>query len=201
MKSLLCFGDANTWGASPDALVRFDDQTRWTGVLQCLLGESWRVLEEGLSNRTTGFEDPLILLRNGKLTFPMVCDTHQPFDHLIVMLGTSDAKSRFRHGPEQAADAVEAIGRMGTGVGASVLLIAPPPLRSPIFYPEFEQERALSFTRALAPLYQEVAEANGWGFLNAGSVIAVSPRDGVHFDAEAHTRLAQAIAHTLRVAS
>nr|WP_309688558.1 GDSL-type esterase/lipase family protein [Armatimonas sp.] len=198
MKSLLCYGDSNTWGANPKDISRFDDQTRWTGVLQCLLGEGWRVLEEGLPNRTTGFDDALVPMRNGKATFPMVCDTHRPFEALIVMLGTNDSKSRFRHQPDAAADAVEAIGRMGQDAGAKVMLIAPPPLRSPISYVEFEEERAVSFSRALAPLYLEVAEANGWEFLNAGSVIATSPLDGVHFDAEAHTRLAQAISHILR---
>ena len=198
MKSLLCFGDSNTWGANPDGLTRFDDQTRWTGVLQCLLGEGWRVIEEGVSNRTSGYDDPLIPLRNGKATFPLACDTHHPFDWLIVMLGTNDAKSRLRHQPESTADAVEAIGRMGSAAGAKVLLIAPPPLRSPILFAEFDDERAVGYSRALAPLYQEVAEERGWEFLNAGSVISVSPLDGVHFDAEAHTRLAQAISHTLR---
>ncbi|WP_309718711.1 GDSL-type esterase/lipase family protein [Armatimonas sp.] len=198
MKSVLCYGDSNTWGASPIDITRLDDQTRWTGVLQCLLGESWRVLEEGLSNRTTGFDDALVLMRNGKATFPMVCDTHRPFEWLIVMLGTNDAKSRFPHTPDEAADAVESIGKMGAAQGAKVLLIAPPPLRLPIAYPEFDEARAVSFSRALAPLYLEVAEARGWEFLNAGSVISVSLLDGVHVEAEAHTRLAQAIASLLR---
>ena len=199
MKSLLCYGDSNTWGASPVDITRLDDQTRWTGVLQCLLGESWRVIEEGLSNRTTGFDDPLILLRNGKATFPMVSDTHRPYDWLILMLGTNDAKARFRHKPDAAADAIEAIGRMGAQQGAKVLLLAPPPIRSPIkFVAEFDDERAVSFSRALAPLYLEVAEANGWEFLDAGKVISVSPLDGVHLNAEAHTRLAQAISNLLR---
>jgi lysophospholipase L1-like esterase len=194
MKTLLCFGDSNTWGANPQDITRFDDQTRWTGVLQCLLGEGWRVLEEGVSNRTTGFDDPLIPLRNGKQTFPLMVDTHRPFDTLIVMLGTNDAKSRFRHKPDAAADAVEQIGKLGAEAGAKVLLIAPPPLRLPIkFFVEFSDERAISFSQALAPLYREVAEANGWDFLDAGRVISVSSHDGVHFDAEAHTRLAQAI--------
>jgi lysophospholipase L1-like esterase len=194
MKSLLCYGDSNTWGANPKDITRFDDQTRWTGVLQCLLGEGWRVIEEGVSNRTSGFDDPLIPLRNGKATFPLICDTHRPFDSLIVLLGTNDAKARFRHKPDAAADAVEAIGRMGADQGARVLLVAPPPLRLPIkFLAEFDETRSVRFSQELAPLYREVAEANGWGFLDAGQAISVSPLDGVHFDAEAHTRLAQAV--------
>ena len=37
MKTILCFGDSNTWGAKPmksiDAVERFDRDERWPGVL------------------------------------------------------------------------------------------------------------------------------------------------------------------------
>ena len=196
--SVLCYGDSNTWGANPHDLSRYDWQTRWPGVLQCLLGESWHVIEEGLSSRTTGYDDLFLADRNGKQCFPFVCDTHRPFDWLVVMLGTNDAKVRFHHKPDFAADAVEAIGRMASESGAKILVVAPPPLRAPIKFSEFDELRALPFSRALAALYAEVAQANGWRFLNAGSVISVSPLDGVHFDDMAHTQLAQAIVSQLR---
>lgn len=196
--SVLCYGDSNTWGANPNDLSRYDWQTRWPGALQCLLGESWHVIEEGLSSRTTGYDDVFLADRNGKQSFPFVCDTHRPFDWLVVMLGTNDAKVRFRHKPDYAADAVEAIGHMASESGAKVLVVAPPPLRAPIKFSEFDELRALPFSRALAALYAEVAQANGWHFLNAGAVISVSPLDGVHFDDMAHTQLAQAIASQLR---
>lgn len=204
LKSVLCFGDGNTWGARPAETVRsgerarFDEQTRWTGVLGCLLGEGWRVIEEGVPSRTSGYDDPHLPLRNGLATFPLLCDTHRPFDWLVLMLGACDAKACFTHAPEQAADAIEAIGQHAAATGASVLVVAPPPLRSPLrFLTEYAEERALVFTRALAPLYRECAERHGWEFLDAGRVLSVSRCDGVHFEDEAHTRLAQALAAIL----
>ena len=36
--NILCFGDSNTWGYKPDKTGRFDENTRWTALLQKKLG-------------------------------------------------------------------------------------------------------------------------------------------------------------------
>ncbi len=59
MRRILCFGDSNTWGYDPATEDRFDDQTRWTGVLQAALGTDFTVIEEGLNGRTTVWNDPI----------------------------------------------------------------------------------------------------------------------------------------------
>ena len=38
MKHVLCFGDSNTWGFIPGTCKRYDEHTRWTGILQDELG-------------------------------------------------------------------------------------------------------------------------------------------------------------------
>ena len=48
MIHILCFGDSNTYGYKPDGTGRFDENTRWTGLLQKKLGTEFRVIEEGL---------------------------------------------------------------------------------------------------------------------------------------------------------
>ena len=53
MKHILCFGDSNTWGYSPQDGSRFPIDVRWTGVLQKTLGSNYRIIEEGLNGRTT----------------------------------------------------------------------------------------------------------------------------------------------------
>ena len=66
MKYIQCYGDSNTWGASPDQLPRFGFQTRWPGVLQRRLGGLAHVYENGLCGRTSGFTDDVELGRNGR---------------------------------------------------------------------------------------------------------------------------------------
>lgn len=43
MKHVLCFGDSNTWGFIPGTCKRYDEHTRWTGILQDELGADWRL--------------------------------------------------------------------------------------------------------------------------------------------------------------
>lgn len=58
-KRILCFGDSNTWGYDGQTGLRFDEDTRWTSLLQSLLGPEYAVLEEGQNGRTTVFADPV----------------------------------------------------------------------------------------------------------------------------------------------
>ena len=53
MKNILCFGDSNTWGYSPQDGSRFPPNVRWTGTLQKTLGAEYNIIEEGLNGRTT----------------------------------------------------------------------------------------------------------------------------------------------------
>ena len=64
-KHIICLGDSNTHGYCADPadctdpeLARFNEDERWTCLLQKALGEDCKVFEEGLSGRTTVFTVP-----------------------------------------------------------------------------------------------------------------------------------------------
>src|SRR5260221_38291 len=50
MKTVLCYGDSNTFGSAtvprPDG--RYGPDERWPGVLRATLGSSWMLVEQGL---------------------------------------------------------------------------------------------------------------------------------------------------------
>ena len=100
-KHIVCFGDSNTHGycADPadcaDGGIRFNESERWTRRLQRALGEEYLVIEEGLSGRTTCFDDPIHEGLNG-LNYIYPClKSHEDVDLLVIMLGTNDTKDRF----------------------------------------------------------------------------------------------------------
>lgn len=104
-KHIVCFGDSNTHGycADPndtaDRTDRFNEDERWTCLLQKALGEEYLVLEEGLSGRTTVFSDPLHECMSGLDVIYSTLMSHEPVDLLIIMLGTNDTKERFNASP------------------------------------------------------------------------------------------------------
>ena len=98
MRRILCYGDSNTWGHHPmpdGTVTRYEDDVRWTGVLQeCLKGE-FRVIEEGLCGRTVMFDDPVAPDRNGRTFLNCCLQSHQPLDLVVLMLGTNDIRHIF----------------------------------------------------------------------------------------------------------
>ena len=92
MKHVLCFGDSNTWGFIPGTCKRYDEHTRWTGILQNELGADWRIHENGQNGRTTVFPSPAKGFMTGLGALPYALDTLRPLDAIVLMLGTNDLK-------------------------------------------------------------------------------------------------------------
>jgi lysophospholipase L1-like esterase len=209
MPVVLTFGDSNTHGTPPIVDLakydRFDAATRWPRRMIAALGAEWELVEEGLPGRTAQFDDPVMGPHmNGQAGLKMALESHGPIDVLVLMLGTNDVKARFSALPEQVASGIAALLDVATHRvmqerhgGFKVLLICPAPVEEvgPI-KAEFFGGTARS--RALPPLFRALAANYDAAFLDAGEVIAVSPLDGVHFDAAAHAALARVVAEKLR---
>ncbi|MDR0383316.1 MAG: GDSL-type esterase/lipase family protein, partial [Spirochaetaceae bacterium] len=141
MKTILCYGDSNTYGYIPVTGGRYDHKTRWPRALERILngdgsgGIEWWVVEEGLNGRTSSFDDPVELDRNGLRHIVPILKSHKPLDIVIVMLGTNDLKRRFNPSPYDVSqgvlNVVKAIQYSETGHGdgpPKVLVVCPPPL-------------------------------------------------------------------------
>jgi lysophospholipase L1-like esterase len=201
MREILCFGDSNTWGDPPGGHGRFTWNERWTGILQRLLGNGFRVIEEGLSGRTTCFDDPFSPNRNGLAYLTVALETHYPLDLLIIMLGTNDLKANFNLSTFD-------IGRGATSLLVAaknfkpeikhILLVSPPHVATTDDSGILQQfPDGIEKSRSLSLHYQRVAELHGCHFFNAASVAQASPIDGIHLDATNHKRLADGLARKI----
>lgn len=206
MVNILCFGDSNTFGTNP-AGGRWPLDVRWTGVLQRLLGDNYRVIEEGCGGRTTVYEDEIEQDKNGRYQLRVALRSHRPLDLVILMLGTNDMKHRFSLLPGDIATAAAGLGKLVEryDYGAAypvprVLLVSPIEIGEGISTGKIFgfSEDSVQTSRALAPLFEEKARANGWLYLNAASVANPSPNDHLHMEAEDHRALAQALAQIVR---
>lgn len=202
MKHILCFGDSNTWGANPHTQLRWEYEVRWPGALQQLLGGGYDVIEEGLSGRTSVFEDDITPERSGIKVIDMLLETHSPLDLVVIMLGTNDTKSYFNADAKVIALAVSKVVEKARshvyypGFRSPEILLV-----SPILINEGCQQASgcVSFTDEshrksleFAPLLSEVARNCGVHFFDAASVASPGP-DCVHMDASSHKALAEAL--------
>jgi lysophospholipase L1-like esterase len=204
VKTILCYGDSNTWGADPAGGPRFDPEVRWTGVLQRELGADYRVIEEGLNGRTTVHDDPIEPHRNGRAYLVPCLQTHQPLDLVTIMLGTNDLKRRFGLSASDIAQAAASLAGLALGTARdadgkppAVLLIAPPPVTLLTDY-DLMFEGAAEKSRLFPRYFPIFAERQGAAFFDAGSVVRCSDLDGIHFEADEHRKLGQAIAAEVR---
>ena len=207
MKTILCYGDSNTWGFMPkldqpenDATNRYPWGVRWTSLLQMKLGEDYHVIEEGLNGRTTMFDCPMEDCRNGLREIDVSLVSHTPIDLVIIMLGTNDTKPVFNATAHIIAHGVERlVARVrygGHGPGASdpkMLIVSPIRMGEEVeqrwLRTEFDA-RSLALDKKLAGAFRQVAENLHAGFLDAGATITADPADCIHMHEEGHAQLA-----------
>ena len=86
--NIVVYGDSNTYGYTPEGL-RYD--IRYGIVLNKLLGDNYKVFEEGVVGRTTIYDD----IRPGKKAIDTIDNDLLKYDNidlLLIMLGTNDYK-------------------------------------------------------------------------------------------------------------
>ena len=217
MKSILCYGDSNTWGFDIEGWmaggmrtpVRFGPEVRWPGVLAASLGPGYRIIEEGLNGRTTVYDDPVEgKHKNGSRCLMACLESHAPLDVFILMLGTNDLKVRFSTTAGDIAEGAATLARTilstPSGPGGSaprLIIVAPFPLgegiRSSPYGEMFGWEEGVAKSRLLADRFRAIAKTLDVTLVDSGEVVTAHPLDSLHLSPESHRKLGKRIAETI----
>lgn len=209
-KTIVCFGDSNTWGYNAESDGRFDDTIRWTSLLDRELGKSFRVIEEGLPGRTSVCEDPLFEGLNG-FTYLYPClMSHSPLDLVVIMLGTNDTKERFGMTSYNIAQGIVRLALKArasasgiVGKAPEILVVAPPPIgekyiNTPIGKPMGQHcsEKSMELSEHLETLLK----GTGIHFVDSKDHVVMNEIDYMHLDAKGHRLMAELIvSHITRI--
>lgn len=204
-KHIVCFGDSNTHGYCAETNGRFDENQRWTCLLQKQLGDGYLVLEEGLSGRTTCFDDPIHEGLSGlDYIYPCLM-SHEPVDLLVIMLGTNDTKERFGSsaacislGMKRLADKAIATTDCWRNGRPNILIVTPQNIAKEYIDTEVASTMGRGCaekSEELAAEYKKIAGFLGCHFLDANTVVSAPPNqiDFMHLTAEGHKQLADAL--------
>ena len=204
-KHIVCFGDSNTHGYcadprdSADRGCRYNENERWTCLLQKALGEDYLVIENGVSGRTTAFSDRFRDFICGLDDIGSALMAHRFVDLLIVMLGTNDTKERYGMNAQCIGFGLEKLCYTATTLDAwkdgkaNILVIAPPHI------PDEMEDATMGLgcqekSRQLARVYEEICKKHGWAFLDADKLVKFNKVDYMHLTCEGHSALAEALA-------
>ncbi len=202
---IVCFGDSNTWGYNPENKKRFDDDIRWTGRLQNMLGNRYQVVECGINGRTTVFDEPFRGFRSGNSGIGYSLLESSPLDLLIISLGTNDLKYV---NPASMGRAMRQLLRTAKHSGLwntfnssvfrgkeNILVVSPIPLGADLDerFPNSVLYGKYELSLRFAEIYRPICDEYGVEFLDAAQYAAPSETDCIHMDADSHRALAEAI--------
>ena len=172
MKTILCYGDSNTWGSisswtppqGPSS--RFGEDERWGSVMRAALGDGYRVIEEGLCGRTTVYGTKEEPYKNGEKYLLPCLLSHRPLDLVMVMLGSNDLRAVFAPSEERLGDGIARLADIILGCPAcgagnkppKLLIIAPILLIKPQGRQDFYEARGKEQCERLSALFHMAYE-------------------------------------------
>lgn len=204
--SILVYGDSLTWGLNPENGERHAEADRWPSVLQTQLGSGARVHAEGLRGRTTIFDEYANgFNKNGAAYLPVVLSTHQPFDLVVLMLGTNDLKpavcgsvSGIIVGLRRMIGIIRDFPYHQGGRVPQILIVSPPLVCRTGKGEGPGGARSIEESEKMAPAIRALCADEGCRFLDAAPVARSSPVDGVHLDAANTRAIGLAVARAVR---
>lgn len=204
MQHVLVYADSLSWGIVPTTRKRLAFDQRWPGVLENALtatGRRTRVIEDCLNGRRTVWDDPFKPGRNGLVGLAQRIEIHSPLALVILVLGTNDFQSMHDHNAWHSSQGIAALITAIRGAPIEpgmpvppILVVAPPPIRTPKgpIAPKFEggEHKCVG----LAAAFEKVCRDMDCHFFDAATVTPSSNVDGIHLDADQHLALGRALA-------
>lgn len=208
MKTVLCYGDSNTYGYDPRNGLRYQKAIRWTTILQNLLGDEYEVVVEGLNGRTTAYDRPDGTFKNGLSYLTACLGSNKPLDYIIFMLGTNDCNADLNLSSKDIANGMEKL--IETTLSETewmqdnrpdIIIVVPAAIgdnyqTSPFAYQL--NDDSIRKSHEIGPLYKEIAQKHNCKFLDCTNILEISSIDSEHLTENGHSKLAELLAQLIK---
>lgn len=197
MKTILCFGDSNTFGFNPINGSRYDKSTRWTGLLSQSLTNKFKIIEAGCNNRTGFFNNPAGQEQSGLKVFPFYLEKYNP-DIVILAIGINDLQFQYDATIEDIKNGLEKYFKLLEN--KEIILLIPTIISNNIlnsFFAQMFDITSINKSKLIPPIYEEIAKKYNAKFIDLNKIVKPSEIDGLHYNIEMHKIIAQAIIKVL----
>jgi len=196
MKKILCFGDSNTYGFTPGIGLRYRKNVRWTGILQKLLGNEFKIIEAGCNNRTCFAPNPDGKNFIGNKILPELLE--QDLNCIIIALGINDIQVSYNTTNQDIENGIQNLINIARHncPHAKILIISPSKINNfvlkGLFSFQFNKD-SIEKSQHIGDIYKHAAQNNNCMFLDLDEIATVSKIDGLHYEPKEHKIIAQAI--------
>ena len=186
MIKVVCYGDSNTYGYKPYH-ERYDKA--YPEILGSILGNNYKVYNEGLNGRTSIYNDP-DSERIGISNVEEVLKNYNHIDYLIFMLGTNDLKVGNATNVDESYNGLDKILTKINNLGIIDHYI----FISPIKVGEDLDKNANKLSLHFYEVYERLAKKYKPDYLFDAQTLITPSFDNFHFKEEDHYVLAKALA-------
>lgn len=196
MKGILCFGDSNTYGYNPFDGSRYDENTRWTGVLQKLAGSDYEIIEAGRNNRTAFSDNPDGTEYTGHKILPEYLKEN--YDIIVFAIGINDLQKFYNPSLEEFEKGMKFFFSQVLAMApeSNIIILSPSHIKESILKSNFRflfDEASVNKSKEITPIYERIACEFGWKFLDLNNLVQTSDIDGLHYNPDAHKKIAENI--------
>lgn len=196
MKRILCFGDSNTYGYNPHNGSRYDKNTRWTGVLQKLAGENYKIVEAGGNNRTAFSDNPNGIQFTGYKLLPEYLKEN--YETIILAIGINDLQIFYNPTIEEFENGIRAFvsGIVEKTLDSDIIILSPSHITENILKSNFRflfDEISIEKSKKITPIYEKIAKEYNCKLLDLNKLVNTSKIDGLHYEAEEHKKIAESV--------
>ena len=190
---ILCYGDSNTFGFNTWDCSRFDEETRWTKLLNKNLGDKYKVIEEGACNRTGFVDNDDGELYSAQKHFPKILNMYEQLDFIVLSIGTNDFQYKYNIEMETVETGLEKLISSAKQKTNNLIIIPPVILDTNILNGPFKiyfNESSIKKSKIAGDIYKKVSQKYACTIFDINDFTLPSSIDGLHYDEESHKIIA-----------
>lgn len=196
MKKILCFGDSNTFGYNPNNGSRYNENSRWTGILNNLCKNNYEIIEAGCNNRTAFSNNPDGIQFTGYMILPEYLKKF--YDIIILAIGINDLQKFYNPTLEEFETGIENIIKKirENNPNCDIIILSPSYITENILNSNFRfmfNQTSIEKSKQITSIYKKIANKYNCKFLDLNKIVTTSKIDGLHYEVEEHKKIAQSI--------
>ena len=201
MKNILCYGDSNTFGLNPKDFSRYDENTRWTALLQKNLGEEYKVINEGMPNRTGFVDNPDGTVYSSQKHFPETLLKTESLHILILAIGTNDLMFKYNITIDTVEKGLNNLIKTAKEKTNNIIIIPPTIMTENIlngYFSSMFDETSIIKAKEIGKIYKQISAENCCKYFDINEFVMPSTIDGLHYDKKTHKLIADRLTEIVR---